>query len=274
MKISFTKMHLLGNDFVLINGIKQRFNPDTSLINAWSSRHRGIGFDQLLVIEKPQKEKTHFHYRIFNANGNEVTQCGNGALCIPVFLSSEKLLSENPICVSTKTNSLALDLKENNHVTANLGMPIFDPKQIPFIHVSKGPFYTLETSFGNFDACVLSLGNPHCVITVDNLEKAPVDEIGVYLNQSAYFPEGTNVEFINIKNPKQIALRVYERGVGKTQACGSGACAAVMAGRLLKQLNSDVTVQFGGGNLKVNWQNEQSPVFLSGKGEIVFKGRI
>lgn len=276
MKIIFTKMHVLNNELILVDGVKQAFTPNTKLIRQWADRVNGIGFDQLLLIEKPRSKQAHFYYRIFNANGNEVAQCGNGALCIAQFLSTEKLSTENPIYLETKTSFLTLQLGKDHEVTANLGTPIFDPEKIPFISFSDGPIYPLETPFGLFDCCVLSLGNPHCVLQVNNLETAPVEELGAYLNQSPYphFPQGTNVEFMQIENPKKIGLRVYERGVGETQACGSGACAAVIAGRLLNRLKSHVKVHLPGGQLNVAWPGNASPVLLIGKGETAFQGEI
>jgi len=276
MTIVFTKMHLLGNDFVVIDGTTQSFKPNAALIRQWANRHTGIGFDQLLLIEKPRHQLAHFQYRIFNANGNEVMQCGNGALCIAQFLANEKLCTNNPIRIMTKTGLLTLRLGENGKITADLGTPIFELEKIPFISGTQGPIYSLETPFGCFDCCVLSLGNPHCVLEVNHLETAPVDQLGSYLNQSphAYFSQGTNVEFIKIHSPQQISMRVYERGVGETQACGSGACAAVVAGHLFKQIGKEVTVQLPGGVLDVTWQGNKSSVFLTGKGETVFQGRI
>jgi diaminopimelate epimerase len=272
MKIVFTKMHVLNNEFIVIDGVKQSFRPNAKLIRQWADKHNGIGFDQLLLIEKPQNKQADFHYRIFNANGIEVAQCGNGALCVAQFLSTEKLSTANPIRLATKTSFLELQLGHDHEVTANLGAPIFDPEKIPFIRFSDGPIHPLETPFGRFDCCVLSLGNPHCILQVDHLETAPVEELGAYLNQSPhpYFPQGTNVEFMKVQNPKNIAVRVYERGVGETQACGSGACAAVIAGRLLNRLKTEVKVHLPGGQLNVTWQGNASPVFLTGKGEAVY----
>ncbi len=276
MKIVFTKMHVLNNEFIVVNGIKQSFKPNPKLIRQWADRRNGIGFDQLLLIEKPHNKQTHFHYRIFNANGNEVAQCGNGALCVAQFLSAQKLFPENPIRLATKTSFIELQLGKDHEVTANLGIPIFEPDKIPVISASEGFIYPLETPFGRFDCCVLSLGNPHCILQVDDLENAPVEELGAYLNQSphTYFPQGINIEFITIKNPRRIDLRVYERGVGETQACGSGACAAVIAGRLLNRLKKNVKVHLPGGQLNVYWQGLGSPVLLTGKGETIFQGEI
>lgn len=276
MKTEFTKMHLLGNDFVVIDTIQQNFKPNSKLIRQLANRHRGIGFDQLLLIEKPRPNSEHFYYRIFNADGNEVAQCGNGALCVAKFLLDKKLSKENPIHLMTMNNLLELNIEENGKVTANLGLPIFDPEKIPFINLSSPPIYPIDTPFGRFDCCVLSLGNPHCVIQVNCLDQAPVEDLGTYLNQHPfpYFPQGSNVEFMKIRDPKQIDLRIYERGVGETQACGSGACAAVIAGRLLNRLAKKVNVNLPGGLLTVRWEGEESPVFLRGTPVKVYDGAI
>jgi diaminopimelate epimerase len=276
MKIEFTKMHLLGNDFVVIDSIQQNFKPNGKLIRLWANRHRGIGFDQLLLIEKSQSKSTHFYYRIFNADGNEVAQCGNGALCVAKFLLDKQLTKKNPIHLMTIHTALELNSKENGKVTANLGLPIFDPEKIPFINrpTSPPPIYPIETPFGRFDCCVLSLGNPHCVIQTNTLDEAPLKDLGSYFNHHPYpyFPQGCNVEFMKIRDPKQIDLRIYERGVGETQACGSGACAAVIAGRLLNRLTKKVNVKLPGGLLTVKWEGENSPVFLRGTPVTVFQG--
>ena len=276
MKTEFTKMHLLGNDFVVIDAIQQTFKPNAKLIRQWANRHRGIGFDQLLLIEKPRAKSSDFYYRIFNANGNEVAQCGNGALCVAKFLLEKKISTENPIHIMTMSHRLVLKIEENTKVTANLGSPIFDPEKIPFINMSSAPIYPIETPFGRFDCCVLSLGNPHCVLQVNCLDKAPVEELGTYLNQHPYpyFPQGSNVEFMKIRDPKQIDLRIYERGVGETKACGSGACAAVIAGRLLNRLAKKVNVNLPGGQLNVRWEGENAPVFLRGTPVKVFSGTL
>lgn len=278
MKTKFTKMHLLGNDFVVIDSIQQNFKPNGKLIRLWANRRRGIGFDQLLLIEKPRTKSAHFYYRIFNADGNEVAQCGNGALCVAKFLLDSKLTKKNPIHLMTLHNVLELNSEENGKVTANLGLPIFDPEKIPFINMSPSPppIYPIETPFGRFDCCVLSLGNPHCVIQVNYLDEAPLEDLGSYLNHPPYpyFPQGCNVEFMKIRDPKQIDLRIYERGVGETQACGSGACAAVIAGRLLNRLTKRVNVNLPGGLLTVKWEGENFPVFLRGTPVTVFQGEI
>ncbi|KAF5307558.1 hypothetical protein FQR65_LT18398 [Abscondita terminalis] len=213
-------MHLLGNDFVVIDALQQNFKPSGKLIRQWANRQRGIGFDQLLLIEKPRPKSTHFYYRIFNADGNEVAQCGNGALCVAKFLLEKKLCSENTIHLMTMHNLLELNMEASDQV--------------------------------------------------------PLDDLGTYFNQHPhpYFPQGSNVEFMKIRDPKQIDLRIYERGVGETQACGSGACAAVIAGHLLNRLAKKVNVKLPGGLLTVRWEGEGFPVFLRGNPAVVFQGVI
>ena len=276
MKTEFTKMHLLGNDFVVVDALQQHFKPNGKLIRLWANRHRGIGFDQLLLIEKPRPKSKHFYYRIFNSDGNEVAQCGNGALCVAKFLLEKKLCMENPIHLMTMNNPLELNMEASGKVTANLGLPIFNPEKIPFISLSAPPIHPIETPFGRFFCCVLYLGNPHFVIQVNCLDKAPLEDLGTYLNQHPYpyFPQGCNVEFMKIRDPKQIDLRIYERGAGETQACGSGACAAVIAGRLLNRLTKKVNVNLPGGLLTVRWEGENSPVFLRGTPLKIFSGVI
>lgn len=276
MRTEFTKMHLLGNDFVIVDATQQNFKPNGKLIRQWADRHRGIGFDQLLLIENPRLKTKYFFYRIFNANGNEVAQCGNGALCVAKFLLEKRLWTENPIHLMTMNNLLELSIETNGKVIANLGLPTFDPEKIPFISLSAPPVHPIETPFGRFDCCVLSLGNPHCVIQVNCLDQAPIEDLGTYLNQHPYpyFPQGCNIEFMKIRDPKQIDIRIYERGVGETQACGSGACAAVIAGRLLNRLTKKVNVNLPGGLLTVRWEDDNSPVLLYGTPITVFHGEI
>ena len=270
MKLNFQKMHLLGNDFVITETIRQAFTPTPALIKSWADRKTGIGFDQFLLIEKPCQQNTHFHYRIFNADGQEVSQCGNGALCVAQFLLTEQLTTANPIRLTTKNSQLVLQLTKKGQVTATLGIPIIKTNDL------NSPLHHLSTPLGSVDAYILSLGNPHCVLPVQQLDTAPVAYLGQYFNQppQSLFPTGTNVAFVEITTPQQIKLRVYERGAGETRACGSGACAAVIAGRLMKQLDSQVNVQLPGGTLTVCWPGPNQAVSLTGQGTQVFQGTI
>lgn len=263
-------MHALGNDFMVIDGVRQQFQPNPQLIAVWANRHTGIGFDQLLLIEKANNPDADFIYRIFNADGSEVAQCGNGARCIAKFLHDEKLTTKNPIRVETLAGILELKLENDDQVTVDIGTPIFEPEKIPFIAEKPAIKYTLD----NTEICALSVGNPHCVLVVKNVDAAPVQELGSVLTKHQRFPQQTNVGFMEIVNHHHIRLRVYERGVGETLACGSGACAAVVAGRLLNLLDTKVTVELPGGHLTVTWQGEKSSVFLTGPAVTVFRGYV
>lgn len=273
-QINFTKMHGLGNDFMIIETIRQKFIPTPQLIREWSDRHTGIGFDQLLLIEPATNPMADFNYRIFNADGNEVSQCGNGARCIALFLQAEKLTDKNIIVVETLKGKLELKIEKDRQVTVNMGIPNFDPKKIPFLADQEQLTYVINVENKNLETCVLSIGNPHCVLLVDDIKTAAVAALGSLLTKHPAFPEAVNVEFMQVINPQEIRLRVFERGVGETQACGSGACAAVIAGRALGLLNQQVIVKQARGNLRVAWQGKNEAVFLTGPAEKVFSGVV
>jgi len=268
MTIHFTKMHALGNDFMVIDGIRQNIEPNVQLIRQWGNRNTGIGFDQLLLVEKARDNQTDFFYRIFNADGSEVAQCGNGARCLAKFLHDEKLTTKNPIRVATLNGVLELKLENDQQVTVDIGAPIFEPTKIPFVAEKQEKTYLLDSH----EISALSVGNPHCVLLVTNTNNAPVQELGAVLTKHVRFPERTNVEFMQVIDRQHIRLRVYERGVGETQACGSGACAAVVAGKLLDLLDAEVKVELLGGELKVKWEGDNTSVFLTGPAVTVFKG--
>ncbi len=267
-------MHGLGNDFIVIDGVRQKFQPKPNLIQQWADRHTGIGFDQLLLIEASPNKKADFFYRIFNADGSEVAQCGNGARCVARFLHDEGLTRKNPITVETKSGLLELKLENDGQVTVNMGVPILEPAKIPFIAEKQAVIYSLMLAQQEVKFSALSVGNPHCVLIVDNVDHAPVKELGALLTKHPHFPEAVNVGFMQIINPQHIRLRVYERGVGETLACGSGACAAVVAGRLQKLLAENVKVDLPGGQLKIYWQNDKMPVYLAGSVVVAFKGEL
>lgn len=267
-------MHALGNDFMVIDGVSLNIQPTPTQIQQWANRHTGIGFDQLLLIEKPKTQRADFFYRIFNADGSEVGQCGNGARCLALFFHETAMTQKNPVTVETTSSVLELYLEKNNQATVNMGVPNFDPLQIPFITEQKANCYSLPTPQKTFQISALSIGNPHCVLIVDNVKSAPVQEVGSLLTNHPQYPQSTNVEFMQINNPQQIQLRVYERGSGETLACGSGACAAVVAGRQLGLLDNTVVVKQPGGELLVKWQGENKPVFLTGPATMVFQGVI
>lgn len=267
-------MHGLGNDFVVIDGVRQQIHLTPTIVQQWADRHTGIGFDQLLLVEAPRDLNTDFFYRIFNADGTEVAQCGNGARCLALFLQQEKLTDKNFIKVATLAGELELTIESDQQVKVNMGVPNFVPAKIPFLVPQQQATYSLPINNETVTASVLSIGNPHCVLIVPDVVQAPVEELGSLLTKQAYFPEEANIGFMQIINPHQIKLRVYERGAGETQACGSGACAAVVAGCSLSLLASKVTVVQPGGHLEVNYPHAMGPVYLTGPAITAYKGTV
>jgi diaminopimelate epimerase len=277
MQLEFTKMHSLGNDFMVIDGVRQNFNPDPVLIRQWANRRTGIGFDQLLIVAARRNKSADYLYRIFNADGGEVAQCGNGARCLAKFLHAARLSRENKMRVETSAGIMELQLDDDGQVTVNMGRPVFIPARIPFIAAQQEINYVIEMGNGRKKLCavVLSMGNPHCVVQVDDLKRARVEKIGAFLNnQHPRFPQGVNVSFMQILDPQHIQLRIFERGVGETLACGSAASAATVAGRLLNLLAETVTVSQPGGDARVTWADHKTPVYLTGPAITVFNGVI
>lgn len=274
MIINFTKMHGLGNDFVIIDAINHTINLSPEQIHFMADRHFGIGFDQLLLVEKPVTSNADFKYRIFNADGSEVSQCGNGARCFARFVREKNLFSGDKITVDTDSGQLVLTITDNDLVTVNMGIPRHSPKEIPFLVGQEAQMYSVEingvlTGFG-----AVSMGNPHAVILVENVDLAPVAETGRILESHPLFPERANIGFMQVLNREHIKLRVYERGAAETLACGSGACAAVVVGIEQKLLDNDVTVDLPGGQLTINWSGRGQPVFMTGTATTVFDGEI
>ena len=278
MQFPFTKMHGLGNDFVVLDLVSNTIELSAEQIRLLADRHLGIGFDQLLQILPPSDEKVDFDYRIFNADGDEVEHCGNGARCFAKFVTDKGLTDKNPITVKTVNRILSLHLNENGDVTVDMNRPVFDPDQIPFVTESAAMTYCgsllVNGSEQEVEFSALSVGNPHAVIIVENIDSAAVKDIGIVLGSHPDFPEGCNVGFMQILDRSNIKLRVYERGAGETLACGTGACAAVVAGCLQGLLNDTVTVNLHGGQLTINWQGEDSPVLMTGPATTVYEGTI
>ncbi len=274
MLIRFTKMHGLGNDFMVVDAIRQSFQPTPELVRAWSNRRIGIGFDQLLMVAPTRHSQADFFYRIFNADGSEVANCGNGARCLAQFLHDEKLTDKNPIIVETLAGLLELKLESNNQVTVNMGRPILEPAKIPFLTEKQAISYSLNIKQTNIEFCAISMGNPHAVILVEDIDAAPVAIVGAQLTQHPAFPEGANIGFMQIIDAHHIRLRVYERGAQETLACGSGSCAAVVAGNLLGKLANTVNVQQPGGALFIKWEGVNNPVYLTGPAVKVFTGNV
>lgn len=274
--IAFTKMHGLGNDFVVIDAINQTINLSPAQIRFIANRNFGIGCDQLLLVEASSPDSSaDFKYRIFNADGSEVSQCGNGARCFARFVRDQKLSPKNNILVDTGAGQLLLSFTQNDLITVNMGQPKHNPEQIPLITSSPAsPLYnvTIDTTVWSFSA--VSVGNPHAVIIVNDIETAPVDTLGKALENHPIFPERANIGFMQIITLNHIKLRVYERGSGETLACGSGACAAVICGIERDMLEKEVRVELPGGELKIHWQGRNTPVFMTGSATPVFNGTI
>jgi diaminopimelate epimerase len=274
MLLKFTKMHGLGNDFVVIDGISQAVNLTPAVARKLADRHRGVGCDQILLIEPPLNPNVDFSYRIFNADGSEVAQCGNGARCIAKFVRDQRLTGKSEIKVQTKNDILELWFHDANNITVTLGVPIFEPDKIPFVADKQEKLYPLRLAQQTYHIAALSLGNPHAVLQVDNLATTSVAELGPQIESHQRFPERVNAGFMEIVSRQKIRLRVYERAVGETQACGSGASAAVVAGIQQDLLDSEVAVELPGGTLDIKWRGPGQPVFMTGPAETAFHGRI
>jgi diaminopimelate epimerase len=274
MLLRFTKMHGLGNDFVVLDLVTQRFKIRPQHIRRLADRHFGIGCDQVLVVEPPTRPDVDFRYRIFNAEGGEVEQCGNGARCFARFVRDKRLTGKNPIRVETAGGVLELRITRQRQVRVNMGEPVLEPARIPFAASQRADSYDLEVAGEHWQVGAVSMGNPHVVLPVANVDHAPVASLGPQLESHTRFPQRVNVGFMQVVNRGRIRLRVFERGVGETLACGSGACAAVVAGHLQGRLDNCVTVALRGGDLTVEWQGEGHPVIMTGPAVTVFEGQI
>jgi len=272
--INFTKMHGLGNDFVVIDAINQHIALTSEQIQLLSDRHFGIGFDQLLLVEKAASANADFKYRIFNADGGEVAQCGNGARCFARFVRDKKLSDKDEIRVDTDSGQLVLRFDEDNLITVNMGVPRHAPEEIPLLAEEESKFYTVQVNDTEKAFGAVSMGNPHAVIQVSDVKTAPVVELGKALESHAFFPERVNVGFMQVVDRQHIKLRVYERGAAETLACGSGACAAVVIGIEHNLLDHTVSVDLPGGTLTINWSGRGEPVLMTGPAISVFEGQI
>ena len=267
-------MHGLGNDFVVIDAINQSIALTPEQIQFIADRHYGVGCDQLLVVEKSNSVDADFTYRIFNQDGGEVEQCGNGARCFAHFVQQEGLTTKTTIPVMTHTGRILLKTTEDGQVTVDMGVPVLEPPLIPFIADEQKVAYRITINNHDISIGVVSVGNPHAVIVVDDIETAAVEKLGKALQADTHFPNSVNVGFMQVVDKKTIKLRVYERGVGETQACGTGACAAVISGRLRGLLDETVDAQLLGGKLSISWAGEKNPVMMTGPTATVFKGSI
>jgi diaminopimelate epimerase len=274
MTLKFTKMHGAGNDFVVLDGVRQSIGLSPEQFRFIADRHFGIGCDQILLVEKSQREDADFRYRIFNADGSEVEQCGNGARCFVRFVHDQKLTGKRAIVVETKSGLISPCLAEDGRVTVNMGAPIFDPSQIPFVSDSHEVIQPLQLAHETVQITAVSMGNPHAVQVVADIETAPVAAQGPLIEHHPRFPRRVNAGYMQVVDREHIRLRVFERGSGETLSCGTGACAAVVTGIRRKLLDNTVHVATRGGTLTITWAGERSPVMMTGPAITVFEGEI
>jgi diaminopimelate epimerase len=274
MKLKFSKMHGLGNDFVVFDGVSQRVALSAEQLRFVADRHFGIGCDQILLIEKPSRSDADFRYRIFNSDGGEVEQCGNGARCFVRYVHDHGLTDKTEIRVETQSGIIVPRLEADGAVTVNMGVPRFEPTDIPFLTDRRAPTYLLSLADKIIEISALSMGNPHAVQVVDDVDNAPVASDGPQIEHHASFPKRVNAGFMQVLDRSHIKLRVYERGAGETLACGTGACAAVVAGTQRGLLDAAVRVTTHGGDLHIRWAGEGQPVLMTGPAVEVFEGVV
>lgn len=274
MTLRFTKMQGVGNDFVVIDAVRQRVHLDPATVRRIADRHFGVGCDQMLVIEPPRTAGTDFFYRIFNATGDEVEHCGNGARCFMRFVRDKGLTDKTEIRVETMSGIIMPRLAPDNEVTVDMGAPIFEPARIPFIAETESVTYLLDVAGTVVEISAVSMGNPHAVQIVADVDAAPVTTQGPLVEAHARFPRRVNAGFLQVVDRHRVRLRVYERGAGETLACGTGACAAVVAGIRRGLLDSPVRVDTRGGALSIAWRGIGEPVLMTGPAETVFEGEI
>jgi diaminopimelate epimerase len=274
MLVNFTKMHGLGNDFVVIDTIRQDVSLTPEQVRFIADRHFGVGCDQLLLVEKPDSQEADFGYRIFNADGGEVEQCGNGARCFAVFVRDKGLTTNDSITVDTRGGRIVLRIEQDGQVTVDMGTPVFIPQKIPFLAENQQDTYQLLVNGHEYAIGVVSMGNPHAVLLVDDVAAADVDITGAAIELHERFPRHVNVGFMQVQARDAINLRVFERGVGETLACGTGACAAVASGITQGLLDNRVAVHLPGGTLFISWQGMGQPLYMTGPATTVFEGTI
>ena len=274
MKLKFTKMHGLGNDFVVLDGINQQINLSSEQYRALGDRNFGVGCDQILLVEKATQPGVDFRYRIFNNDGGEVEQCGNGARCFARFVHAKGLTDKREIRVETAKGVIGPRLEADGEVTVDMGAPFLKPAEVPFIADAQAVIYPLDIDGKTYDITAVSMGNPHAVQVVDDVDSFPVGAVGAAIEVHPRFPQKVNAGFMQIVDRGHIRLRVFERGAGETLACGTGACAAVVAGILRGLLDDTVRVSTRGGELTIRWQGPGQPVLMTGPAVIVFEGEI
>ncbi|ACO80875.1 diaminopimelate epimerase [Azotobacter vinelandii CA] len=274
MLLRFTKMHGLGNDFMVIDLVTQHAHIQPKHAKQWGDRHTGIGFDQLLIVEPPSRPDVDFRYRIFNADGSEVEQCGNGARCFARFVLDKRLTVKKRIRVETRSGVIELDVRPDGQVCVDMGPPRLEPREIPFQAENAALDYQVEVDGCEVELAALSMGNPHAVLRVENVESAPVHELGPKLEHHPRFPQRVNVGFLQVVDRQHARLRVWERGAGETQACGTGACAAAVAAIRQGWMDSPVLVDLPGGRLSIAWAGPDQSVMMTGPAVRVYEGQV
>ena len=274
MLLRFTKMHGLGNDFMVLDLVSQHAHIQPKHAKQWGDRHTGVGFDQLLIVEAPNNPEVDFRYRIFNADGSEVEQCGNGARCFARFVLDKRLTAKKRIRVETKSGIIVLDVQNDGQVSVDMGPPRFIPDEIPFIADAQAPSYPLEVDGQLHSIAAVSMGNPHAVLRVDDVRTAPVHELGPKIENHPRFPQRVNAGFIQVVDRHRANLRVWERGAGETQACGTGACAAAVAAISQGWMDSPVSLDLPGGRLHIEWAGPGKPVMMTGPAVRVYEGQV
>lgn len=274
MFLHFTKMHGLGNDFMVIDLVTQHAHITSKQVKLWGDRHTGVGFDQLLLVEPPSKPDVDFSYRIFNADGSEVEQCGNGARCFAMFVRQKRLIAKKHIVVETSSGIIELYILPDQQVRVNMGKARFNPQEIPFLAEQQANTYPLTVAEQTIEISAVSMGNPHAVIRTENLNAAPVQTLGPKIELHPQFPNRVNVGFIEMTDRHHAKLRVWERGAGETQACGTGACAAAVTAIQNGWMESPVHLQLLGGKLTIEWAGGNNAVFMTGNAVSVYEGKI
>lgn len=274
MLLRFTKMHGLGNDFMVLDLVSQHAHIQPKHAKQWGDRHTGIGFDQLLIVEAPNNPEVDFRYRIFNADGSEVEQCGNGARCFARFVLDKRLTAKKRIRVETKSGIIELDVQNDGQISVDMGPPRFNPAEIPFVADEQALSYPLEVDGQVHSIAALSMGNPHAVLRVDDVRTAPVHQLGPKIENHPRFPQRVNAGFLQVIDRHRANLRVWERGAGETQACGTGACAAAVAAISQGWMDSPVSLDLPGGRLHIEWSGPGKPVLMTGPAVRVYEGQV
>ncbi|QLF92990.1 diaminopimelate epimerase [Pseudomonas sp. ABC1] len=274
MLLRFTKMHGIGNDFMVIDLVSQHAHIQAKHVRQWADRHTGIGFDQLLIVEPPRNPDVDFRYRIFNADGSEVEQCGNGARCFARFVLDKRLTTKRTVRVETQSGVIELTIRPDGQISVDMGAPRLQPTEIPFQADREALSYPVEVQGRTVELAAVSMGNPHAVLRVEAIESAPVHELGALLEQHPRFPQRVNVGFLQVVDRHNARLRVWERGAGETQACGTGACAAAVAAIRQGWMDSPVQIELPGGRLSIEWAGAGQPVIMTGPAVRVYEGQV